>query len=78
MSKMIQLSNNPIIRDAMKRRPLFIHINHNLNLYNKRFCPSKNDPQKKGISYLEREREGGERDRGVGERVSRQAYTRLG
>jgi hypothetical protein len=28
------------------------------NLYNKRFRPTKNEPQQQGISYLEREREG--------------------
>jgi hypothetical protein len=43
------------------------HFNY---LYNKRACPTKNEPQQ-GISYLEREREGvreggGERKRGVG------------
>jgi hypothetical protein len=27
-------------------------------LYNKRACPTKNEPQRQGISYLEREREG--------------------
>jgi hypothetical protein len=57
------------------------------NLYNKRACPTKNEPQQ-GISYLEREREGvreregweGVRERGVsgserekGWRVSRSA-----
>jgi hypothetical protein len=51
------------------------------NLYNKRACPTKNEPQQ-GISYLEREREGwgGVRERGVsgnerekGGRVSRSA-----
>jgi hypothetical protein len=44
------------------------------NLYNKRACPTKNEPQQ-GISYLEREREGlrerevgrGKRERGVRE-----------
>ncbi len=33
------------------------------NLYNKRACPTKNEPQQ-GISSLEREREGDERERG--------------
>ncbi len=33
-------------------------------LYNKRACPTKNEPQQ-GISYLEREREG-VREKGVG------------
>jgi hypothetical protein len=37
-------------------------------LYNKRVCPTKNEPQQ-GISYLERAREGGEREgEGVRER----------
>jgi len=27
------------------------------HLYNKRVCPTKNEPQLQGISYLERERE---------------------
>jgi hypothetical protein len=31
-----------------------------------------------GISYLERAREGGEREAGVGGRVSRQSHLRLG
>jgi hypothetical protein len=48
------------------------------NLYNKRVRLSKNEPQQQGISYLEREGEGGGGDRGVGERVSLQAYLRLG
>jgi hypothetical protein len=40
------------------------------HLYNKRVCPTKNEPQL-GISYLEKEREGvRERETGVG-RVSR-------
>ncbi len=30
-----------------------------MNLYNKRVCPTKNEPQQ-GISYLERARAGGE------------------
>jgi hypothetical protein len=49
------------------------------SLYNKRVCPTKNEPQQ-GISYLERAREGGERERerGVVVRVSRQSYLRLG
>jgi hypothetical protein len=49
-----------------------------LNLYNKRACPTKNEPQQ-GISYLERER-AGVRDREglAGRQVSRQAYLRLG
>ncbi len=34
------------------------------SLYNKRVCPTKNEPQQR-ISYLEREREG-VRERGVG------------
>jgi hypothetical protein len=42
------------------------------NLYNKRVCPTKKEPQQHGISYLEREKEG------VGGQVSRQAYLRLG
>ncbi len=39
------------------------------HLYNKRVCPTKNEPKQLGISYLEREREGprGERE-GGGER----------
>jgi hypothetical protein len=41
-----------------------------VNLSNKRACPSKNEPQQQGISYLEREREG-VRERG------RQAYLRF-
>jgi hypothetical protein len=56
-----------------------------LNLYNKRVCPTKNEPQQ-GISYLEREREGvnekrvggGEREREwSGEQVSRQSHLRF-
>jgi hypothetical protein len=46
-------------------------------LYNKRVCPTKNEPQQ-GISYLERARERGERERGVGGQVSRQSYLGLG
>ncbi len=48
-----------------------------INLYNKRQCPSKNEPQQ-GISYLEREGEG-MRERGgqAGEQVSRQAFLRF-
>jgi len=50
------------------------------NLYNKRQCPSKNEPQQ-GISYLEREREGvcvregreGVRERGAGGRAGQHA-----
>jgi hypothetical protein len=38
-----------------------------LYLYNKRACPTKNEPQQ-GISSLEREREGGERERWEGVR----------
>jgi hypothetical protein len=34
-------------------------------LYNKRACPTKNEPQQ-GISYLERARAGGEREREMG------------
>jgi hypothetical protein len=47
----------------------------NILLYNKRVCPTKNEPQQQGISYLERQREG-VRERGAGEQVSRQAYLR--
>jgi hypothetical protein len=39
-------------------------------LYNKRVRPTKNKPEQ-GISYLKRAREGVERERGVGGRVSR-------
>jgi hypothetical protein len=46
-------------------------------LYNKRACPTKNEPQQ-GISYLKRAREGGEKKREVGGRVSSQSYLRLG
>ena len=28
------------------------------NLYNKRVCSTKNEPQQQGISYVEREKEG--------------------
>jgi hypothetical protein len=50
-------------------------------LYNKRVCPTKNETQQLGISYLEREREpgGGEREkegvreRGGGQQVDRSA-----
>ncbi len=53
----------------------FFYVPH--NLYNKRACPTKNQPQQ-GISYLEREREGvREREGWVGEQVSRQAYLRF-
>jgi hypothetical protein len=44
-------------------------------LYNKRVCPTKNEPQQ-GISYLEREREGVRESERCG-RVSRQAYLRF-
>ncbi len=40
----------------MTNRIVGNHDTHN-NLYNKRACPTKNEPQQK-ISYLEREREG--------------------
>ncbi len=33
-------------------------------LYNITVCPTKNEPQQQGISYLEREKEGFERGRG--------------
>jgi hypothetical protein len=46
-----------------------------VNLYNKRVRPTKNESQQQGIYYLEREREG-ERERGAGGQVSRQAYLR--
>jgi hypothetical protein len=42
------------------------------NLYYKRVCPTKNEPQQ-GISYLERERDRGEREREI-ERRTRQRY----
>jgi hypothetical protein len=45
------------------------------HLYNKRARPTKNEPEQV-ISYLEREREGCERER-VGEQASRQAYLRF-
>ncbi len=47
-------------------------------LYNKRACPTKNEPQQ-GISYLEREGEIEKRvrEREGGGRVSRQAYLRF-
>ncbi len=48
-----------------------------LSLYNKRACPTKNEPQQ-GISYLKREIEGCEIKIRAGRRVSRQAYLRLG
>jgi hypothetical protein len=41
-------------------------------LYNKRVCPTKNEPQQ-GFSYLERERGGG----AAGEQVNSQAYLRF-
>ncbi len=41
------------------------------NLYNKRACPTKNEPQQ-GISYLERER-AGVRERGAGWQAGQQA-----
>jgi hypothetical protein len=50
------INNNDL---KLKKRVL------NTYLYNKRACPTKNEPQQE-ISYLEREREGGERERGVG------------
>ena len=50
-----------ILRAECKNVPI-------VNLYNKRVCPTKNEPQQ-GISYLERE--GGVRERGG--RVSRSA-----
>jgi len=34
-----------------------------LHLYNKRVRPTENEPQRQGISYLEREREGVTRER---------------
>jgi hypothetical protein len=34
----------------------------NIYLLYKRVCPTKNEPQQKGISFLEREREMGERE----------------
>jgi hypothetical protein len=43
-----------------------------LNLYNKQVCPSKNEPQQQGTSYLEREREGA-RERGAGGQEGQQA-----
>ena len=43
-----------------------------LNLYNKQVCPSKNEPQQQGTSYLEREREGA-RERERGRRAGRSA-----
>jgi hypothetical protein len=48
-----------------------------INLYNKRVRPIKNEPQQ-GISYLERLREGGEREGRVGGQVSTESYLRLG
>jgi hypothetical protein len=49
-----------------------------LNLYNKRACPTINEPQQ-GISYLEREKAGvREREGLAGRQVGRQAYLRLG
>jgi hypothetical protein len=44
-----------ILRAECKNVPI-------VNLYNKRVCPTKNEPQQ-GISYLEREG-GGEREKG--------------
>jgi hypothetical protein len=35
------------------------------NLFNKRVCPTKNEPQQQGIAYLDRENEEGVRERGV-------------
>ncbi len=44
-----------------------------------RVCLTKNEPQQQGISYMEREMEGGWGERGGGLRVSRQAFkVRLG
>ena len=40
-----------------------------------RVCPTKNEPQQQGISYMERQRRGRER---AGGRVTWQAYLRLG
>jgi hypothetical protein len=40
-------------------------------LYNKRVCPTKNELEQQGISYLERERGRGERERGVGRSAGR-------
>ncbi len=55
-----------------KERKIFLKL-ETTNLYNKRVRPTKNEPQQ-GISYLERAREGGEREGGVDGRVSRQSY----
>jgi hypothetical protein len=41
-----------------------------LHLFNKRVCPTKNEPQQQGISYLDREREGvGERGMWAGQQT---------
>jgi hypothetical protein len=51
------------IRTDQRSEKNELRILINTYLYNKRACPTKNEPQQ-GISSLEREREGGERERG--------------
>jgi hypothetical protein len=53
----------------------FLKVLFKIFLY-KRTCQTKNEPYQQGISYLEREREGGERE--AGRRIiSKQAYLRF-
>jgi hypothetical protein len=60
--------NLPFSWDQNNNHEIKVCIVHEIksfnNLYNKRVCPTKNEPQQ-GISYLEREREG-VRERGAG------------
>jgi hypothetical protein len=50
-------------RDTYNLKGIIATSKFTAHLYNKRACPTKNEPQQ-GISSLERDREGGERERG--------------